>query len=83
MHIVRPNKSLGQPVTRTHAHLEISIDREIFMMVNKPKPIELQQHQEVLKGRFIGETVPLFGHADQELDQSALIIQFFATVYER
>lgn len=53
------------------------------MKVSKPKPIIPQRNHGGIEVRFIGETVPLFAHPRQQLDQSALLMHLFTTGYER
>lgn len=81
--MLRHNESFGQTTIRVHAHLEITIASRMLMTINDPKPIEPQRYQKVLKVKFIGKTVSLIVHPFQQLDQLALIINFFPTAYEQ
>lgn len=62
---------------------EIAVMRPILMTVKEPNPIKPQKHPEVLKVPFVGETAPLLEYSRQQLDQSAHVVHFFSTAYER
>lgn len=63
LHIMPPNKRLGQPTICTYVHFEKAIARSELMTFNEPKLVELRQHCKVLEARFIREKVLLIVYA--------------------
>lgn len=83
LYVMQFHKRLRKQTIRTHVHLKIAITCPIFMKVNQSKPIELLQHHEVHKARFIVESILLVENSCQKLDQSAVVVHVLATAYER
>lgn len=82
LNTVQPNKCLHQPTVRAHSHFKKAIERPIRITVDEPKPTNPPRHNQIIRARSIVETIALFVHPRQRLDQSVLLIHSFATLYK-
>lgn len=83
LHIVSSQKSLYQSTFCLHSHFEIAIASPILMRVNEPRSIQPRRPYKILMVWYIGETISIFTLSRQQLAQSALVIHFSSTPYER
>lgn len=83
LHIMLCNECLDQGMIRMQMRFKIAIERPILITVSEPKVIKPTRHHQILQAWLVGKNVAPFADPYQRLDQSALVIHLFTTLYDQ